>query len=145
MLASGRLTQLHRAGLGCRRPATGQRHGRVEYAGYRLHRRGDVVRDRLIDALVTAFLIRVARVEKHLAFGVDNLLHQMRLVVDAGRGERGVRRGHVDGTSLVLAQHDPVVGWSAVAVLGQRVRDAGKTGRDAGLVRGVRRRPPGRP
>src|ERR1700683_2615759 len=54
------------------------------------------------------------------------------------RGQRGGGRGHVDRAGFVLAQHNPVVGWPALAVLGQRVLNTGKTGRDAGLVRGVR-------
>ena len=38
---------------------------------------------------------------------------------------------------LVLAQHDSVVRRSALAVLGQRVLDAGEALGDAGVVRGV--------
>ena len=61
----------------------------------------------------------------------------MRRVVGARRGQRRVRRRHVDHASLVLAQHDSVVGRAALAVLGQGVLHAGEALGDTRLVRGV--------
>ncbi len=108
----------------------------LEYAGDRLHGGGDVVGDGLVDALL-AGVVLAGGVEEHLALGVDHLLHEVRPVVDARGGDRGVRRRHVDHPTLVLAQHDAVVRRAALAVLGQGVLDAGEALGDAGLVRGV--------
>ncbi|CNM37541.1 Uncharacterised protein [Mycobacterium tuberculosis] len=102
----------------------------------RLHRRSHVVGYRLGDALI-AGVVRGAGVEEDLAVGTDHLLYEMRRVVDTGRGQRGIRRCHVDHPGLVLAQHDPVVGRSTLAIFGQRVRNAREAGGNAGLVRGI--------
>ena len=58
-------------------------------------------------------------------------------MVDARRGQRGVRRRHVDHPGLVLPQHHTVVGRAALAVLGQRVLHPGEALGDTGAVRGV--------
>ena len=129
------IAQLVGAGLGGRWTPPGEVVA-VGIPGYRLHRGGDVVGHCPVDALLTEAVL-LADVEENIALGVDDLLYEVWPVVDPGRGDRGIRRRHVQHPGLVLAQYDSVVRRTTLAVFGKGVLHAGDALGDAGLVCGI--------